>query len=121
MDEITFNRCEKSGKLNCRVYRDIQGVGSFVYMIHQNEDGSVTGDVPAYNNKDQIFSYEYFLDQMNKCDEAKENIRYYMDEFLDSSADAQEIQRNKISRLIETTATSRQLTQILSILEMNED
>ena len=90
-------------------------------MIHQNEDGSVTGDIPAYNNKDQIFSHEYFLDQMDKCDEAKENIRYYMDEFLDSIAEGQEIQRNKISRLIETTATSRQLAQILGILEMNED
>ena len=121
MDKITFNRCEDTGKLNCKVYRDVQGVGSFVYMIHQHEDGSVTGDIPAYNNKDQIFSHEYFLDQMDKCAVQKENIRYYMDEFLNSIAEAQEIQRNKISRLIETTATSRQLAQIMGILEMNED
>jgi|TARA_R100000458_G_scaffold53232_1_gene55308 hypothetical protein len=121
MDEITFNRCEKTGKLDCRVYRDIQGIGSFVYVIHQEEDDTVTGDIPAYNNKDQIFSHEYFLDQMEKCDEAKEHIRFHMDEFLNSIAKAQEIQRNKVSRLIETTATSRQLAQILGILEMNED
>ncbi len=119
MDRIYFNRNHLTNKLDCKIHRFIKA--DWTFSLTHNTNSSITGDIPSHDTIDQEFSHSYFLEQIKMYEEEIEHIKEYMNEFLNSIADAQELQRNKISRLIETTATSKQLNQILTILEMDEN
>ena len=120
MDRIYFNRNHLTNKLDCKIHRFCYADSTFS-LTHNTNSSAITGDIPSHDNITQVFSHSYFLEQIKIYEGEIEHIKEYMNEFLDSIADAQELQRNKISRLIETTATNRQLAQIMGILEMNED